>query len=50
MAAKVAGAANLHYMFLADAHRRLSLTFVDPRLYAFTALCTRKIQCRDRQK
>ena len=32
MAVKVAGAANLHNIFLADAHRHLSLPFVDPRL------------------
>ena len=43
MAAEVAGATNPHNVFLAHAHRRLSLILLTPDSSAFTALCSRKI-------
>ena len=42
MAAKVAGATNPHNVFLAHAHRCLSLILLTPDCSAFPALCTRK--------
>ena len=42
MAAEVAGATNPHNVFLAHAHRRLSLILLTADSSAFTALCTRK--------